>query len=70
MFGILEDGDLEEAFNAAEAVGDDRIQMQSQGRVVPDSFTHGSSDQRLRWFKKGFTTGDISLGDTFSASTL
>ncbi len=63
---ILDPGDLEEALRAAAAIGDDRIQMQSQGYVVPDSFTHGTSDQRLRWFKKGFTTGDFSQGDTFS----
>lgn len=70
MFGILEDGDIQEAINAAEAVGDDRIQMESQGRVTPDSFTHGTSAQRARWFKKGFTTGDLSQGDTFGAGSL
>lgn len=62
---ILEQGDLEEALNAASAVGDDRIQMQSQGYVVPDAFTHGTSDQRMHWFKKGLQTGDINQGDTF-----
>ncbi len=65
MKNILESGDLEEAFNAAEAVGDDRIQMKSQGYVVPDNFTHGTSAQRKQWFKKGFTTGDIRQGNTF-----
>ena len=63
---ILESGDIEEAINAAAAVGDDRIQMQSQGYVVPDAFTHGTSEQRKAWFTKGFTTGDIEQGDTFS----
>jgi predicted metalloprotease len=70
MFGILEEGDIEEAINAASAVGDDHIQMESQGYVVPDAFTHGTSDQRMRWFMKGFKTGDISLGDTFNAKIL
>lgn len=63
---LLESGDLEEALQAATAIGDDRLQMQSQGYVVPDSFTHGTSAQRKRWFKKGFDTGDIQQGDTFS----
>jgi predicted metalloprotease len=63
---ILEEGDIEEAINAAAAVGDDRIQMQSQGYVVPDAFTHGTSQQRKYWFMKGFKTGDISKGDTFN----
>jgi len=66
MKNILEEGDIEEAFNAAAAVGDDRIQMQSQGYVVPDAFTHGTSAQRQTWFMKGFKTGDITQGDTFS----
>jgi uncharacterized protein len=70
MTKMMETGDLEEAMNAANAIGDDRLQKQSSGRVVPDSFTHGTSEQRMRWFKKGFTTGDISQGDTFSASSL
>jgi len=64
--GILEPGDLEEALNAASAVGDDRLQRQAQGYVVPDSFTHGTSAQRIRWFRKGFDTGDIRQGDTFN----
>ncbi len=67
---VLEPGDLEEAINAAAAVGDDRLQRMSQGYVVPDAFTHGTSAQRQRWFRKGWDTGDISQGDTFSASSL
>lgn len=68
--GYLEEGDFEEALTAASAVGDDRLQMQAQGRVIPDSFTHGTSEQRMRWFRKGFETGDTSYGDTFSAKEL
>jgi len=68
--GLLEEGDIEEALNAASAIGDDAIQRQTSGRVVPDSFTHGTSEQRLRWFRKGFDTGDIRQGDTFSATDL
>ncbi|AKQ45772.1 flagellar biosynthesis anti-sigma factor FlgM [Rufibacter radiotolerans] len=68
--GFMEPGDLEEALNAASAIGDDRLQKQSTGRVVPDSFTHGTSAQRVRWFKKGFETGDVSQGDTFNAAVL
>ncbi len=68
--GFLEPGDLEEALNAASAIGDDRLQQQSTGRVVPDSFTHGTSAQRVRWFKKGFETGDVAQGDTFNAPVL
>ena len=67
---FLERGDLEEGINAAAAVGDDRIQRQSQGYIVPDAFTHGTSEQRVRWFKKGLETGDIRQGDTFSAQRL
>ncbi len=67
---LLEQGDIEEGINAAGAVGDDRIMRQSQGYVVPDAFTHGTSDQRVRWFVKGYKSGDISQGDTFSASQL
>ena len=70
MFGLLEAGDLEEALNAANAIGDDRLQRESMGRVIPDSFTHGTSEQRMRWFKKGYDTGDLSQGDTFSANPL
>jgi len=67
---ILEAGDIEEALNAATAIGDDRLQMRSRGYVAPDSFTHGSSAQRVRWFKQGITTGDIRQCDTFSATRL
>jgi predicted metalloprotease len=67
---VLEDGDIEEALTAASAIGDDRIQQQSQGHTVPDSFTHGTSAQRMKWFKKGYDTGDINQGDTFSARDL
>jgi uncharacterized protein len=67
---ILEAGDIEEALGAAEAIGDDRLQMQSRGYVVPDSFTHGTSEQRVRWFTKGLKSGDMNQGDTFGASRL
>lgn len=70
MKGILEEGDIEEALKAAQVIGDDTIQKRSQGHVVPDSFTHGTSAQRMRWFLKGFETGDLTQGDTFSAKTL
>lgn len=63
---ILEPGDLEAALNAANAIGDDRLQKQSKGYVVPDAFTHGTSRQRMYWFKKGFETGDPSQGNTFN----
>jgi predicted metalloprotease len=63
---ILEEGDIEEALQAATAIGDDRLQLQSRGMVVPESFTHGSSEQRVRWFVRGLKSGDISKGDTFS----
>ncbi|WP_058913280.1 neutral zinc metallopeptidase [Entomohabitans teleogrylli] len=66
--GILEEGDLKEALNAAEAIGDDRLQQQSQGRVVPDSFTHGTSEQRYTWFKRGFDSGNPAQCDTFGGS--
>jgi predicted metalloprotease len=65
--GLLEMGDIEEALGAASAVGDDRLQHQAQGYVVPDSFTHGTSEQRIRWFRKGLETGDIRQGDTFNS---
>ena len=68
--GLLEPGDVEEALRAATAIGDDTIQKQSQGYVVPDSFTHGTSEQRLRWFRKGYDTGDIRQGDTFASTNL
>lgn len=65
MFNILEKGDIESALNAASAIGDDKLQMQSQGYVVPDAFTHGTSEQRVYWFRKGFQTGDMNQGNTF-----
>jgi predicted metalloprotease len=68
--GVLEPGDIEEALGAASAVGDDRLQREGQGYVVPDSFTHGTSEQRARWFKKGLETGDVRQGDTFNTRTL
>ncbi|HAU4930216.1 KPN_02809 family neutral zinc metallopeptidase [Aeromonas hydrophila] len=64
---VLEHGDLEEALNAAQAIGDDRLQQQSQGRVIPDSFTHGSSAQRYVWFKRGFDSGKPASCNTFAA---
>ncbi|MGL4462783.1 MAG: KPN_02809 family neutral zinc metallopeptidase [Planctomycetia bacterium] len=67
---ILEPGDLEEGLRAASAIGDDRLQKQSRGYVVPDSFTHGTSEQRVRWFRKGFETGDVHQADTFKAKEL
>lgn len=67
---LLESGDVEEALNAASAVGDDTIQKRMQGYVVPESFTHGTAEQRKRWFYKGFTTGDMMQGDTFSTENL
>lgn len=66
MNDVLEQGDIEEALSAANAVGDDAIQRRTQGQVVPDSFTHGSSEQRMYWFKRGFESGDINKGDTFA----
>jgi uncharacterized protein len=68
MNNILEPGDIDEALRAASAIGDDRLQQQMQGRVVPDSFTHGTSAQRMRWFKRGYETGDLKQGDTFSVN--
>lgn len=70
MKNILEEGDMEEAINAAGAVGDDRIQKRTRGYVVPDSFTHGTSKQRTRWFLKGWKTGDIKQGNTFDTDEL
>jgi predicted metalloprotease len=67
---LLEEGDLEEALNAASAVGDDRIQKSTQGYIVPESFTHGTSEQRNKWFYEGFKTGDITKGDTFNTDEL
>jgi predicted metalloprotease len=68
--GLVEPGDVEEALRAASAVGDDRLQRQGQGYVVPDSFTHGTSEQRARWFRRGLDTGDVRQGDTFSTRDL
>lgn len=68
--GVLEAGDIEEALRAASAIGDDQIQRRTTGYVVPDSFTHGTSEQRLRWFRRGYETGDIRQGDTFGAGSL
>lgn len=70
MMNILEEGDIEEALNAANAIGDDNLQKQAQGYVVPESFTHGTSQQRIFWFKKGFETGDMRQGDTFNDPSL
>ena len=68
--GILEKGDIEEALKAANAIGDDRLQKESQGYVVPESFTHGTSQERMYWLKKGYETGDIKQGDTFNTNDL
>ena len=68
--GILEAGDVEEALGAAAAIGDDRLQRNAGRSVVPDSFTHGTSEQRVRWFRKGYETGDLRQGDTFAAREL
>jgi len=68
--GVLEQGDPEEALRAATAIGDDRLQMRSQGYVVPDSFTHGTSEQRVRWFRVGFESGDVKRCDTFNTRGL
>ena len=68
--GLLDPGDLEEGLRAAAAIGDDRLQKQAQGYVVPDSFTHGSSAQRVRWFRKGLESGDMTQGDTFATDDL
>jgi len=67
---LLEAGDVQEGLNAAMAIGDDRLQRQAQGRVVPESFTHGSSEQRMRWFKRGLDSGRPRDCDTFSARAL
>lgn len=68
--GLLEKGDIEEALHAANAIGDDQLQKEAQGYVVPESFTHGTSAQRMYWFKKGYDTGDINQGNTFQAAGL
>jgi hypothetical protein len=67
---IIEPGEIEQALNAASAIGDDRLQQQTQGRIVPESFTHGSSEQRMRWFKRGIESGDLRQCDTFKAASL
>ena len=67
---FIEEGDIEEALNAAAAIGDDRLQKQFQGTINPESFTHGTSAQRVKWFKKGFLSGDTKQGDTFNTSDL
>jgi predicted metalloprotease len=66
--GFLEEGDLEEGLNAAAAIGDDRMQRRTQGYVVPDAFTHGSSAQRVHWFREGLATGNLKACDTFAAA--
>ena len=68
--GWLEQGDIEEALNAASQIGDDTLQKQSRGSVVPESFTHGTSAQRMRWFKRGLEAGDLKVCDTFSSAAL
>jgi predicted metalloprotease len=70
MKHVLDAGDVNEALSAANAVGDDRLQKEMQGRVVPDAFTHGTSEQRMYWFKKGYSTGDLNQGDTFGDGSL
>lgn len=67
---LLEQGDIEEGLNAASAIGDDRLQKQTRGYVAPESFTHGSSEQRVRWFKRGFESGDVKTCDTFATNSL
>ena len=67
---VVEVGDIEEAMRAASAIGDDRLQHSARGYVVPDSFTHGTSEQRVRWFRRGYDTGDLGQGDTFNAPEL
>ena len=68
MFGSLEPGDIEEGLNAASKIGDDYLQKQAQGYVVPESFNHGTSAQRVKWLKKGASTGDVRGGTTFEGS--
>jgi uncharacterized protein len=70
MKNVINPDDIDEALSAANAIGDDRLQKEAQGRVTPDAFTHGTSAQRMYWFKKGYETGDINQGDTFSATDL
>ncbi len=68
--GLLDPDDVDEAIRAASAIGDDRLQLESRGYVIPDSFTHGTSEQRIRWFRRGLETGDIRQGNTFKARNL
>lgn len=63
---MMERGDIEEGMRAAQAIGDDALQRKATGRIIEDSFTHGTSEQRLRWFMRGYQTGDVNQGDTFS----
>jgi len=70
MKNVIEKNDIAEALNAANAIGDDRLQRESQGEITPDSFTHGTSAQRMYWFKKGYETGDITQGNTFEGTSL
>ena len=70
MKGVIDAADIDAAMKAASAIGDDRLQMEAQGYTVPDAFTHGTSEQRTRWFRKGWDTGDIKQGDTFGARKL
>jgi predicted metalloprotease len=67
---VIEPGDIDAALNAAHQIGDDRLQQKYQGRVSPDSFTHGTSAQRMYWFKKGYDTGDLAQGNTFANNEL
>jgi predicted metalloprotease len=69
MKNVINSEDIQEALNAANAIGDDRLQQEYQGTVTPDSFTHGTSEQRMYWFKKGYDTGDLSQGNTFAAGS-
>lgn len=69
-FGVLEPGDVQDALNTAARIGDDALQQAQRGIVVPDSFTHGSSEQRQRWFYNGFNSGDPAACDTFGANAL
>ena len=70
MKNVINSQDIQEALNAANAIGDDRLQQEYQGTVTPDSFTHGTSAQRMYWFKKGYETGDLSQGNTFAEGSL
>ena len=70
MKNILDPGDIDEALRAANAIGDDRLQKQAQGYVVPDAFTHGTSEQRMRWFKRAILRAGFLEGDTFNARVL